>query len=592
MAINTDLLIDYNNKRIYENAAFDPTTDTAYSGNALYSYLQDTFDELAQMDDDVPMSAQTPNAYSMINGWHLTNGAIEWLDDASIETVGYTDELHYFTFQSSGYTSAVPTDIGKTVNDDGVDFGTLIEYNNAKRFWIVRTGSSNYHGLRIRGNYRLRNRWWNHKHRIQDGSACSRMCLPWVLFTTNGTTYPQMYIVQDGVKLQNNAGTQDYWWGIGHIDVLVTTKVFGVEIDDGNVTIFDRNYPTAGGSIISLFDHFEIDLSAGGRNAVPIATQQDLNNTKSRAAAQALADTDIGGDLATGINVTVVPAGFSEDLGNGNGSKTYNIRVDCNNQPIQDVYEVLKWAVAEFNTNTFAVKSGGTVAGFAYKTFGDDLGWPELKAAPFGSFAGGTFFGARGVWLDNVKASDIQSFQLIASDGTTQSPPNTVGIAVTSLVAGDRVLVAETDGPGSTTINYSKYTGAASGNNSSDPTFVVTGTIESDEPATGWFNVDNGDGTFDRYKYSSRTGSTFTLDATEHPGGLSRNYNASEGVWVGIILDEATSDELSNTLIYASNINVVIRVRKKGILPFQIAGVVGTNGLSQAAIRTTDTIVT
>jgi hypothetical protein len=412
---------------------------------------------------------------------------------------------------------------------------------------------------------------------------------------TNDTTYPRMYIVQDGVKLTNNdkedSNPLNYWWGIGHIDVLVGVRCFGVEIDDGKVTIFDRNYPTAGGTIISLYDHFEIDLSAGGRNAVPIATQRDLNNTKTRAEAKALADTNIGGDLPTGINVTF--GLISRDLGNGNGFNDYYVEVDCNNQPIQDVYEVLKWLTNEENPATLQ-NNLGSVAAFAYTTYGVTLdgGWPEIKASPFGTFAGGTFFGARGVWLNQVKASDIQSFQLIDADGNTQSPPNTVGIAVTGLVSGDRVLVAETDGPGSTTIDYDKYTGAASGNGSGDSTFVIQESIESDEPATGWINIDNGDGTFDRYKYSSRTGSEFTLDTGEHPGGLSRTYNASEDVWIGLILDEATSSELSNTLIYSADIPVVIRVRKKGILPFQIAGVVGTNGLSQAAIRTTDTIVT
>jgi hypothetical protein len=584
MAINTDLLIDYNNKIIYEANAFVPGTDTAYSGNALYSYLQDTFDELDQMDDDVPMSAQTPNAYSMINGWHLTRGAIEWLDDASIETVGYTDELHYVEFQSGGYTGAVPGDIGKMVNDDGSDFGILVEYNNDKLFWIIRTGSST---TMASGSAVT----------IDSGTGAGTTnivsrtgeCLFPNVFTLGSIhASPRMYIVQDGVKLQNNDTTLDYWWGTGHIDVLVATKVFGSEIDSGLVTIFDRNYPESSG-INSLYDHFEIDLSAGGRNAVPIATQQDLNNTKTRAQAKALADQDIGGDLATGINVTF--GQISRDLGNGNGFQDYYIEVDCNNRPIQDVYEVLKWLTAEFNTETLSPLFGSaSVSAFAYKTYNPS--WAEVKSSPFGTFAGGTFFGARGVWLDNVKASDIQSYQLIDGAGVVQTPPNQVGVAVTGLVAGDRVLVAESTGSGSVIIDTDKYTGAASGNGASDTTFVVQETIEGDEPASGWINIDNGDGTFDRYKYSSYSGTTFTLDVIEHPGGLSRDYNASEGVWIGMILDEATGTELSNTLIYASNIDVVIRVRKKGILPFQIAGVVTSSGLSQAAIRTTDTIVT
>jgi hypothetical protein len=33
--------------------------------NALYSYMMDLFDEQVQMDDSVPMAAQTPSAYTV-----------------------------------------------------------------------------------------------------------------------------------------------------------------------------------------------------------------------------------------------------------------------------------------------------------------------------------------------------------------------------------------------------------------------------------------------------------------------------------------------------------------------------------------------
>lgn len=66
MAIQDDFTIDYVNKRIYHSSG-----TTIYTVNALYSYLQNTFDEPEQMDDPIPMSAQTPTEYTLINGWFM-----------------------------------------------------------------------------------------------------------------------------------------------------------------------------------------------------------------------------------------------------------------------------------------------------------------------------------------------------------------------------------------------------------------------------------------------------------------------------------------------------------------------------------------
>jgi hypothetical protein len=57
MAIQDDWTIDYGAKTIAHTSG-----TTVYTVNAMYSWLQDTFDELGQLDDDVPMSAQTPTA--------------------------------------------------------------------------------------------------------------------------------------------------------------------------------------------------------------------------------------------------------------------------------------------------------------------------------------------------------------------------------------------------------------------------------------------------------------------------------------------------------------------------------------------------
>lgn len=78
-------------------------------------------------------------------------------------------------------------------------------------------------------------------------------------------------------------------------------------------------------------------------------------------------------------------------------------------------------------------------------------------------------------------------------------------------------------------------TGTASGNTSGLGTFAVTGTIDTDRPDSGVFKVADGLGGYDVYKYSSYAGSLFTLDVSEHPGGLVRSYAGSEQVYASYL---------------------------------------------------------
>jgi len=66
-----------------------------------------------------------------------------------------------------------------------------------------------------------------------------------------------------------------------------------------------------------------------------------------------------------------------------------------------------------------------------------------VKVSPFGTFAGGKFFGARGVFLEGIATADVQNFSLIDANGTTQSPPNFQSVTVTGLLSGDSVGVYE-----------------------------------------------------------------------------------------------------------------------------------------------------
>ena len=223
MAIADDWTITYGTETISHTSGA-----TVYSVNAMYSYLQDTFDELAQLDDDVPMSAQTPTEYTLINGWQFSaDSDYEYLSGGAIND---------------------------STNDD-----------------------------------------------------------LWANVYTLGTIVAgaQIYIIQNGSEITP-------WWSTGHIDVLIKVKASGVEIDSGVITVFIRD-------LAASFDHFEIDLTAGGRNAVPLATQTDGNNQTA------------SGTIATWNDITVTFGTISWDLNNGHGSQDYAVEIDCAGyMPAQD----------------------------------------------------------------------------------------------------------------------------------------------------------------------------------------------------------------------------------------------------------------
>lgn len=391
MAIADDFTINYPAKTITHSAG-----TTIYAVNALYSWLMDLFDDAGQMDDDVPMSAQTPVEYSLINGWSIPDASYEFLTGGAIND---------------------------TTNDD-----------------------------------------------------------LWANLYTLGTIVAgaQVYIIQNDAELTA-------FWSTGHIDILVKVKAAGSEIDEGKLLVMVRD-------LGSSFDHFEIDCTAGGRNAVPLATAADLNNQTA------------SGTIAGYSDITITFGTASKDLSNGNGAVDYDVVIDCAGRPLSEVYEYLKYTARHDSAVTLNGDSGE-------EYLACDAAYTEVKVAPFGSFAGGTFFGARGVWIEDMDANDAKAFQLIDASGTTQTPPNTIPIKVTGLVSGDRVLVGQLDGVGGD----------------------LTGTDYIDEAATGAI--------------------------------------------------------AQTTLVYSADIPVLVRVRRYGILPFEVESTITNTGMSVAAIRTTDSIV-
>lgn len=546
--------------------------------NELYSALMDLFSISSQNDanDTTPMQAITPTVYNIgtidardQEAWFIDPDSIKHLTGGSIQTVGWTRVVNadanvgtpgILKVPYSGGTPFVASDIGRAIAN-GSATGTLLWYDaTAGEAWIRPTSCVSTHN------------WAGPAGTIsvtsgtgsvnQNGAATSGERL-WANIYTIGSldSSANVYVAQNYVKLTS-------WWNAGHMDrlFLVNDGTSSGLIDYGYLTVYAREWGY-------LYDHFTSDVSAGGRNPIPLATSADINNTTASGTIGAL----------SGIVFTFGAASY--DLGNGNGSQPYDVAIDCGGNNLNDFYEYTKYVTRRTYTTTVNGHEGqqyittgelrinfdGQVDNFAQGlvltgptgtgvivanhdsgttgtlivrdirgTFSDNQaitdsstgdgvvnGTPTStlisKTAPFGTFAGGQFFGARGVYIFNMAGGDANNYSLIDSDGDAQSPPNSVAITVNNTAAGDRVSVFRAiDGNTSGNINTSYLTSDNTANVIGDTTFVIdSGTpIPSDTPSSGVLRVVDQPGQLDhRYRYTSWTGLTFTLVTSGIPTG-------------------------------------------------------------------------
>lgn len=471
----TDWQYDTSTKQIKHN-----TGSTRITVNALYSEVMDEFDNSGLMDDTVPMSAQTPTEYTLINGW----------------------------------TFSADTDLGYL-------YGGSI---------VVQKATSD------------RDVWAN--------------------FYTLGT------IESDGVVYwyQNAASVATHpGYTSGHIDQLIKVVSGGTNISTDGAALAVRAYirNNASGNA-DLYDHFTAVASAtGGRNPIPLATSPDTND-------------DGSGSSVAGV--TIAFGTTSQDIGDGAGSQNYDVLIDGAANSVSNVYKYLKYWTRRGNSS--AVGTGNSLQAQFYRAANSS--YLEVKAAPFGSFAGGKIYGARGVYITNV--SDPTNRVLIDAAGNTRQPPTSVTATLTGVQSGDSVFMARSTGSGSTTVNKTQFT--LNGAHSSGATTVlVNETVDLDIPTTGVIRV--GENSYS-YTALNRGTKTFTLSGT-----LGTGFSSGTGTYVPLIDGVASSSSMvSSAIQYVSDINIVYRVRKKGIQPFENTGTVSNTNFSAAAIRTADTIAT
>ena len=246
--------------------------------NQLYSALQDLFDELTQMDDGVPMSAQTPTEYTIgiidagdKDPWFIDRSTVEHLTGGALKTASWDRA----TGTNTGIlkivcnnTSIVSGDIGFDITIGG-NTGTLLDVKGTGAgsiLWVRPDDNTVTNDFDDAGTLTC------NAHTATWTSTASAGESLWANIYTLGTieSNTHLYISQNGANLTAYKDTTD-WWGDGHIDILVNTKELGIEIDEGYIGVFARQYS-------KTYSYYTVDLTNGGRNPIPLQTGNDLDN--------------------------------------------------------------------------------------------------------------------------------------------------------------------------------------------------------------------------------------------------------------------------------------------------------------------------
>ncbi len=371
---------------------------------------------------------------------------------------------------------------------------------------------------------------------------------------------------------QSNAKITKYWQDAdaANFQILVKAKAGGALIDSGNAVVFSRKYG-------QTYSHFDVNLAAGGEQAAALSTALDPNvdtGTMTPAVCAGYFSSAIGGTATPGTEKIALAYGdTTQDLGGGQGAKLHKGTITLDGViTVAQAYQALMWAVSESSTITFNSVPGWRYRVLPGQTYGENI------AAPFGAFAGGKWFVAQGWWLTGVKASDSKNYQLISHDGTVETPPTSVAVAVENLAVDDYVLVARDNGSGD--ILDDEYTITATAGATS---VTVTG-LKADTPVSGVIRI-NGN----RHTYTSWTGATVSGLSPAVPGG---GYSSAPAFIPFIDQVVSSGSSLSSAQFqYGTPFTCRYRVRHGSgtpIVPFESTMSVTETGGSGTAVRNAD----
>jgi len=181
---------------------------------------------------------------------------------------------------------------------------------------------------------------------------------------------------------------------------------------------------------------------------------------------------------------------------------------------------------------------------------------------PFcGASTGSALIGSYGF---GVEASDLAATDKVFDLTNTQvTPPDNRSFSVTGLSSGnDYVIVGPEDGGVLDTAQFSLQATLSTAN---VVAVVINTAIPSDTPSTGTIRVEDNNGNFRRLHFSSRTGSTFTIDTTDGNEDFDVvNATAGNDVFISYIDKLADATSASYSAVYSTARALFVRVRFGG----------------------------
>jgi hypothetical protein len=197
-----------------------------------------------------------------------------------------------------------------------------------------------------------------------------------------------------------------------------------------------------------------------------------------------------------------------------------------------------------------------------------------------GVSTGSALFGSYGMGIDTSDLS--KDDRLIDLDDTQRIPPNLVTFSVFGTAAGDRLLVTND----STGIDYAQMD--IDGTISTTVTTVTVTSIPVDTPASGTIRIERDSGLISTHPYSVWSGAAFTITSHDFSGD---NAGDTNGVFSAYIDKVAASDPETFQLVYNADRTLFIRNRWGGASPvktFEGTGSLDTNGGSATVSRIAD----
>lgn len=309
MAIQDDWTIDYVDQKITYTGGFTADRpDSIYTMNEYYSWLQDTFDEPNQMDDPVPMSAQTPTQYTMLYPWFVDNESVKALYGGSLQTSGWTKSgaagITAIRWEDSPTTAPDAGDIAEVwTGGTSTATGVVLAVDTARQVaWVRNTHANQFTGTggaqeEITGggsdpqfNTELYNgvlsgeNIWINAFSVGSLQTASEVYIGQELDQMGG---PAFHDADADSLFERRIEKIAEWWdsdvdfatgspnllgGVGHVDILILTQEAGTSIDGGRLFAGARQFG-------KVYSHFEFVATSAGNFVIPFSsTGADLNS--------------------------------------------------------------------------------------------------------------------------------------------------------------------------------------------------------------------------------------------------------------------------------------------------------------------------